>query len=130
MNRLTKKQHRQQTTIYSLVAMLLLLWIGGAVAHYCFDGLEPPLSVHFDNLMGHDDHEHEPGHIDIEKPAQSDNLISKIFQFDAVLFQIALFVYVLLQLKTILPLAQQQAHRPPKPKLLLPPLRAPPAYSC
>ena len=47
---------RQSVLVYfALVAFVSALLIG-AHGHFCPDGLEPPVSVHFDNLEGHPPH--------------------------------------------------------------------------
>jgi hypothetical protein len=67
-----------------LIALLLSLWAGGVAKHYCLDGLEPPVTVHFENFKGHVDHETESGHNDFESLALADNLLKKSFDIDDV----------------------------------------------
>ena len=64
-------------------ALLLLLALvyaptSGASKHYCFDGMEPAVSIHFDNLTGHDTHDDESAHVDLEKQLLDDNLVGKL----------------------------------------------------
>lgn len=116
--------------VYILLAVMLVLWTGGAVAHYCFDGLEPPVTLHFDSLSGHDEHDHEPGHVDVEKPALPANLISKIFELNLGFFLIALFCFEMLSLTGGLTELRELSFNLQSPRTLLPPLRAPPANFC
>jgi len=59
------------------VLLILFIWLfaslSGMHGHYCFDGLEPPVSVHFDALGNHD-HDHEDfakGHKDLDSKPTS-----------------------------------------------------------
>jgi len=125
---LTNSRHKS-AVIYLLLLVFLSLRVGGAVAHYCFDGLEPPVTVHFDNLNGHLDHDHEPGHVDVEKEVLSDNLIGKLIDFDSLLGFVALFIFALSALsRGPLKLSSVRSHYT-NPQYYLPPSRAPPSYS-
>lgn len=130
MNRAITSKRTQHSIVYGLLTVLLILWTGGAVAHYCFDGLEPPVTLHFDSLNGHDDHEYEPGHVDAEKPALSANLLSKIFELDLGILLLTTFLIELLGFNNA-PIKLRELALPPRfQRALLPPLRAPPVYSC
>ena len=115
--------------VYLLLFILLSLRVGGAVSHYCFDGLEPTVTVHFDNLNGHVEHDGELGHLDVEKQVLSDNLLSKILELESVLAIISLFLIALL------PQSGGQGNLPipirgsNDSKTFLPPQRAPPRSS-
>jgi Flp pilus assembly pilin Flp len=115
--------------IYGLLLVLLALWIGGAVSHYCIDGLEPPVTVHFDNLNGHVEHDLMSGHNDFEKSALPENLLSKFLEVGVQLFLVILFIismpFVKARKINLLELVQKYSC----PQVLLPPLRAPPIYS-
>ena len=117
------------TVVYVLLLILLSLRIGGAVSHYCFDGLEPAVSVYFDNLNTHVDHEAESGHMDVDKQVLSDNLLGKIFGLESMLVIVMMFLTGLLSQTA----GQSYCHRIVQeitsPKNYLPPLRAPPLTS-
>ena len=117
------------TVVYVLLFILLSLRIGGAVSHYCFDGLEPTVTIHFDNLNGHVDHEAESGHMDVEKQVSSDNLLGKIFEVESMLAIVAMFLTALLSQSS----GQDYYHRALRQTSSLqkfrPPLRAPPLAS-
>lgn len=129
MGSILNNKQSTATVVYVLLLVLLTLRIGGAVSHYCFDGLEPAVTVHFDNLNGHVEHEAELGHTDVEKQVLSDNLLGKIFELESMLVILAMFL--------IAPLSQSAGqgylHRAVlqlrDPKNYRPPLRAPPLTS-
>lgn len=114
---------------------MLLIWLfasgSGMHGHYCFDGLEPPVSVHFDLVDGHDDiiDTDLPGHKDFDsKPAQISVL--KVTNLDLP-FLAALFLLII-----VWPIVRGQRYalsKTPSSWLtvtgLRPPLRAPPAHS-
>jgi len=77
MNRLFLKEKNVVRAAFLLVVALFYAPMSGAANHYCFDGMEPPVSIHFDNLTGHDGHDDEKGHVDLEKLLLDDNLVGK-----------------------------------------------------
>ena len=88
---MNKLFHHQQ-----LARIVLFLWLftslSGMHAHYCFDGLEPPVSVHFEMAGDHPDHSDEATHIDADnKPSQI--IALKIFNIDF-LFLLAAFLVI------------------------------------
>lgn len=129
MSSILDNKQSTATVVYILLLVLLSLRIGGAVSHYCFDGLEPPVTIHFDNLNGHVDHEAESGHTDVEKQVSSDNLLGKIFEFESMLAIVAMFLTALLSQSS----GQDYYHRVVQQTSNLqkfrPPLRAPPLAS-
>ncbi|MDP7153146.1 MAG: hypothetical protein QF897_01765 [Gammaproteobacteria bacterium] len=129
MNSFTYNKPTKAAIVYLLLLVLLVLRIGGAVSHYCFDGLEPPVTVHFDNLSGHVEHDAETGHNDIEKQVLSDNLLTKFFDFELLVAIAALFFLVLLPVSNGQGYLQIIAQISNESKNLRPPLRAPPQYS-
>ena len=116
-------------TVYLLLFILLTLRVGGAVSHYCFDGLEPPVTVHFDNLNGHIEHDDKFGHTDVEKQVLSDNVLGKIFQLDSLLAIISLFLIALLPQSGSQAYLQIPIRRSSDSRTFLPPQRAPPVTS-
>lgn len=112
-----------------LLLTLLVIRVGGAVSHYCFDGLEPSVTVHFDNLNGHIEHQDELAHNDIERMVLSDNLLSSVFELDSLLILCAFLMLGLLYFPfkpSSIPIFGIHFQNL---KTLLPPLRAPPAFN-
>jgi hypothetical protein len=124
-------RQRPSTTaiVYLLLVVLLLLRVGGAVSHYCFDGMEPAVTIHFDNLSGHVQHDTAIGHTDVEKQVLSDNLLSKIFEVDLLPAIAVLFLLALLPLGKSYSYLQVVVQLRNQSKNYRPPLRAPPLYS-
>jgi hypothetical protein len=118
--------------IFAYVALLFWLFASasGMHGHYCFDGAEPPMSVHFDVLDGHDDHsDNIAGHKDLDtKPSQT--IAIKVPSIDINCLSVALLLAI------VWPVLRN-THYPlgvtPLTKSLLtglrPPLRAPPTSS-
>ena len=120
--------------VRTMVVILTCLWFGGIVHHYCLDGMEPDITLHFENLnghveLGHADHGEESGHIDFEKEALTDNLLPKSYEHGIQLFSLALLIIALLQPVTGQRYQWQQSWLSTPSYTLRPPLRAPPAYS-
>lgn len=119
----------RRSPVVLLIFVLLTLPLGGAVSHYCFDGMEPPVTIHFDNLKGHVEHGEENGHVDMERQLLADNLLVKLFDFQALLGFVAVFLFTLLVKLgngNYFLLAPKQSCGE---RYYLPPLRAPPLYS-
>lgn len=76
---------RQRLTARLLLFAFLALPVGGAASHYCFDGQEPPVSVHFDNFSGHEEHGESEQHVDVEKRMLAEHLVSKFFDSEVFL---------------------------------------------
>jgi hypothetical protein len=123
---------------------LLLLVFSGAGSihgHVCLDGMEPPLTVHFEHLGGHPHHhdaahEDEPGHLDTVHSDVENELLPQVLPGNKTLDQdspvfLTAFLFIF-----CLPLQRRPRYRDcsernfhPPPTVLLPPLRAPPLYS-
>lgn len=120
--------NRKQRTL-----LILLIWLfasmTGMHGHYCLDGQEPPVSVHFDLLGSHDHGDGEDGHKDFDsKPMEMTFL--KLLSLDLPFLAAALLLLI------IWPLVRGQNFtyfNSPSTWLtitgLRPPLRAPPAHS-
>ncbi len=126
---------RNKTSTNAMITLLLFVMlsmrIGGAVGHYCFDGLEPPVTVHFDNFSGHQDHEHEheTGHNDVEKQLLVDNLLSKVFEYNSHPVISSALSFSLRSQTRSQSYGDQEVRSSHTPYSLLPPLRAPPLIS-
>lgn len=114
--------------------MAVIFWLfasgSGMHGHYCFDGSEPPVSVHFDLMGDHEQGEHsEAGHRDLDsKPMEMTFL--KLLSLDLPFLAAALLLLI------IWPLVGGQNFpyfNAPSTWLtitgLRPPLRAPPIHS-
>ena len=124
-----KKPIRQQHIICAVLLLWLFASLSGMHAHYCFDGLEPPVSVHFEVANGHSDHADETAHIDVDNKSPQ-VIAAKIFNIDL------LFLFAALLLIALWPLALSQRFNfsnTPSSWLavfaLRPPLRAPPVLT-
>lgn len=117
---------------HQYVYVALLIWLvaslSGMHGHYCFDGAEPPISVHFDMMAGHDaDHDAlNEMHVDVDNnPSQA--IAIKIVKLDLPFLALALLLVF------IWPIVCGQSNyfsKTPSSWLtvtgLRPPLRAPP----
>lgn len=102
---------RKQTSwIWLLCIVLLAVRIGGAHLHLCFDGMEPPLTVHAGEQIGHDAH-HDEQHTDADL-SLLDNGIAKTFaQANITLALLAVFIFLFVRItSTGAPIA---IYRPP-----------------
>ena len=118
-----------KAVLHTAVLVLVLALVGDICSHYCFDGQEPPVIVHFDNLSGHPDHEDQV-HSDVDREVLSDILLTKLTDQDQpLLLSALLFLFAL-----VAPPRQQAGPDNGSPywqisTSLRPPLRAPPRYS-
>ena len=112
-----------------LIFVLSCLWLGGIVQHYCLDGIEPGITLHFENLNEHVEHPANSGHMDFENGPLENNLLPKNFANG-----IALFSLFLLLISLLAPPKQQYslllfyADASPSQNIR-PPLRAPPTLT-
>lgn len=110
----------------ALILWLLTSW-SGVHGHMCFDGQEPPLSVHMDMLGDHPEHHAEEQHQDADlNPAQL--VLAKLLKVDLPFIIAALlFGVVLLANPAVLrwcyTLRYAQGHYGVRP-----PVRAPPPF--
>ncbi|HMW48390.1 MAG TPA: hypothetical protein PKD17_09840 [Cellvibrionaceae bacterium] len=113
--------------IYAALVLWLFASVSGMHGRHCLDGLEPPVSVHFDLLDSREDshEESQAGHQDVENKAQVSAL--KLGNMDT------LFFAALLWIACVWPLVRGQSYflfKTPRAWLdttgLRPPLRPPP----
>jgi len=81
---------------YAFIALafwLLANW-GGAYAHLCFDGKEPPVSVHMEMMGGHLDHHDGEPHQDADVNLLQ-SVVAKLSKIDLGLVLVALVVLAL-----------------------------------
>ncbi len=116
--------------LYTALLLLVLAGIGNIHSHQCLDGQEPAMSVHFENLSGHPDHESDEAHVDVETELMAQVLPGKQIDHDSQLFLAScLFTFST-------PAPRQQNHSFQRDEhfyqastYFQPPLRAPPHHS-
>jgi hypothetical protein len=122
--------NRRTSIVLILCSILLLLRIGGVHLHFCFDGQEPPASLHV--LDGGSEHmgdgagslPHQDGNLD---EASASILKSLAAVGDLPLLILAVLVPWLRASRPACPLPARRAPPPRRsPSILLPPLRGPP----
>lgn len=101
----------------------------GVHGHYCFDGQEPPISIHLDNVDTHKGHDVDSAHIDMDVDL-SQSVVAKLLKFDATLplLLVAIFVFFVLP-KAPFFFSLSQAFHPCRIVGLRPLPRAPPVTS-
>lgn len=109
----------------ALIFWLLSSW-AGAHGHFCFDGQEPPISVHM-HLDGHEVHDHHPDEVHQDADIElGQSVLAKLSKVDLGLVLLAALALVLL----ILPRARfphvYSGFYPPRSPHWRPLLRAPP----
>lgn len=87
-----KKLLHHKTFVYAALLFWLFASASGMHGHYCYDGMEPPVSVHFDLLSGHNDDDNV-GHKDIDSKPQLSALKVTILDLP---FLAALFILVII----------------------------------
>jgi hypothetical protein len=113
--------------ILLLCLTLLVTRIVGSHLHFCFDGLEPPVSIHTIDTEEH--HETDTVHDDQDVQLPSATLVKQSGSTDDAMFLLAVFACVLLGLIPALVPIPRSARRPRfRPAfVLLPPSCGPPA---
>jgi hypothetical protein len=122
-----KKLFHHKTFVYAALLFWLFASASGMHGHYCYDGMEPPVSVHYDLLSSHND-DANLGHKDIDSKPQVSAL--KVTNLDLP-FLAALFLLAMIW--PIIRGQQFSLSKTPSSWLavtnLRPPLRAPPAIT-
>lgn len=118
---------RQSVLAYVALAAFLSAMVIGAHGHFCADGLEPPVSIHFDNLGGHPPH---GGDQSLHQDADADVVPDGIINFFKVDLPALLPTLLLLLIWFVVVRCQQSPFNAPLPwsipLSIRPPLRAPP----
>jgi hypothetical protein len=114
---------------YAILLIWLIVSLGGMHGHYCFDGKEPPMSVHFDLVDADDENHNDSGHKDYDNKPLSSTLV-KLFDLDMP------FLFAALLVLALWPISRSTEYAISKTPLswlnivsLRPPLRAPPTNS-
>lgn len=114
----------QTLVLLALLAWLMTSWTG-VHGHFCFDGQEPPVSLHVD-VIGHQTHMPSESHQDIDLDA-SQSVLAKHLKFHPLLPVLLAAIFVLLAVPaTQLFFFRLVAHHLRRRAGLRPPLRAPP----
>jgi hypothetical protein len=111
-----------------LLAALLTVRGGGAHLHLCFDGSEPPSSLHFEDAGHHEEHHVDQVHDDLDLDLVSDaaTKFGKL-SLDLYLLLFAGLFFLLPRMGFLLRRGPEPPVRASDPLLLLPPPRGPPA---
>jgi hypothetical protein len=115
--------------LWTLVLAVLVVRASDAHLHLCFDGLEPPTSVHVaDASLHHDDHHEEDGHADKDVDPLVGALVKSVDS--DVHFPALMSASILIPLNASAgsrAVVRRQATPAASPFELRPPLRGPPA---
>lgn len=109
----------------ALTLWLLANW-GGAYAHLCFDGQEPPLSMHL-QLQHMDEAEHHPDEVHQDLDVEFlQSVIAKLSKIDLGLVLLAVLTLLLAPRQQRIITTRYRFLLPHKTPHTWPPLRAPP----
>lgn len=121
--------HAQSKFFIALLCIFVVMMrVGGAHVHFCFDGSEPPATVHMDSDEGLH-HADEGAHTDLDVSLSGDTLIKK---FDLNLQSLLLLAAAILLINFAAALSISRVRFDSLPRLLSqfafqrPPLRGPP----
>ena len=110
------------------VLAFVLVNIGDIHSHFCLDGQEPAVSLHFENLGGHPDHDVEDQeHNDFENEVTLKSLKTKTSDLSKLFVSIAEEgISFEITSSEIISHPLEEWLLPQRPASILPPLRAPP----
>ena len=119
-----------QGYLYTALIFLVLAGIGNIHSHLCLDGQEPAVSVHFENLNGHPDHEGDEAHVDVDNELMAQVLPGKSVDQDNPLFLAAVCLLFSIRVpQKSYSVVTRESGFSESPVYLQPPLRAPPHHS-
>lgn len=111
--------------------MALIIWLiagwSGAHGHLCFDGQEPPVTVHMDMLGNHPEHSSDEKHFDADVDVGQLTL-AKLSKIDLPLLIAAALLLAVLFEKVSLVVSLYSHTYSSRLSGLRPPLRAPPVF--
>ncbi|WP_331344207.1 hypothetical protein [Cellvibrio sp. UBA7661] len=115
---------------YHLAFLAFTFWLlsswAGAHGHFCFDGQEPPISVHM-HLDGHEAHDHHPDEVHQDADIElGTSVLAKLGKIDLGLILLAAVALGLLVLPARFGIGFYQPFHFSFPLYTRPPLRAPP----
>lgn len=119
--------HRNVLGVLAMMAFVLVNVVD-IHSHFCLDGQEPAVSLHFENLQGHPEHQEEDDlHNDYESELSVKTLLAKSKYFSDFLPLASISViFALIPSDTPVLLPGHELILFPNPAVLSPPLRAPP----
>lgn len=120
---------RHPALTYIALVFLLFLQAGDLHSHFCLDGQEPAVSLHYENLNGHPEHEQdEYTHDDIENEVNTVMMLVKA-KFSSIDMAVNFQAGISFSLANPAPrlAVSPDSHQTADPSVTLPPLRAPPA---
>jgi hypothetical protein len=123
---------QSRTLLILLCIGIVMMRVGGAHLHYCFDGSEPPVSLHIDGHAG--SHHMSNGvsssnHEDIDISVGVDALVKKVptlLDLLGLIAALAIFLHLLPRVKTVVPSFDLVLPFSTRRAYLRPPLRGPP----
>ncbi len=118
----------RKTFVYASLLFWLLASIGGMHGHYCFDGQEPPVSVHLEVMPEHPEHHDQEHHVDADVDLLT-LVFAKLVKFDVPLLLTALLFLLALSRQQPGFFSRYSHHYSRRVIGLRPPLRAPPTSS-
>jgi hypothetical protein len=117
--------HHKALVFLALVIWLIASW-SGAHGHLCFDGQEPPMTVHMDMLGDHPEHNIDEKHFDADLDV-GQFVLAKLVKIDLPLLIATALLLVLLFKQPTIFVAFYSRLFISRIIGLRPPLRAPPA---
>jgi hypothetical protein len=116
---------RHKTIAFVALIIWLIAGWSGAHGHLCFDGQEPPISIHMDTLGEHPDHAADEQHVDANVDL-SQPLLAKLTKIDLPLLLAAALLFAVMFEKTSFVVSNYSPTYSSRRTGLRPPLRAPP----
>ncbi|PUA27877.1 MAG: hypothetical protein B0W54_15260 [Cellvibrio sp. 79] len=121
---MSKRFHQFQFAFVALVCWLLGSLLG-AHGHFCFDGQEPPVSVHMHMLGDHPEHHADEDHQDADVDLLQ-SAIAKLTKLDQSLILLAVVALLLVTQARPVLISRCSPFVPTLIPFARPPLRAPP----
>ncbi|HOY22372.1 MAG TPA: hypothetical protein PK002_04425 [Cellvibrio sp.] len=118
---------RHKTLAFAALVIWLITSWSGAHGHLCFDGQEPPVSVHMHTLGEHTDHAVDEQHVDADVDL-SQPFLAKLTKIDLPLLIAAALLLAVLFEKVSLVASNYSPTYSSRRTGLRPPLRAPPVF--
>jgi hypothetical protein len=118
---------RYKTFAFAALIIWLIAGWSGAHGHLCFDGQEPPVTVHMHTLGEHTDHAAAEQHVDADVDL-SQPLLAKLTKIDLPLVLAAALLLAVLLEKTAFIVSHYSHIYASRRAGLRPPLRAPPVF--
>jgi hypothetical protein len=118
--------HHKTLAFVALIVWLIASW-SGAHGHLCFDGQEPPVTVHMEMLGDHPEHGSDEQHVDADVEL-SQPLLAKLTKIDLPLLIAAALLLAMWFEKIPLVTSRYSPSYSSRRTGLRPPLRAPPVF--